>query len=102
MNRAVNGGLTAGLDVGTDKDGAGKYGLWCTPNVVDSIYCEYKNKMALRGEYYYDNKQIIVRTNTLNGFQVAGLSANIDYQLNAHFWDDLKGNHFYRKMRYLE
>lgn len=90
-------GLTAGLDVGTDKDGAGKYGLWCTPNVVIRFIASTKIKMALRGEYYYDNKQIIVRTNTLNGFQVAGLSANIDYQLNAHFLGRLEGKSFLSK-----
>ncbi len=90
-------GVTAALDIGTDKDGSGIYGAWFTPNVVIRYIVSEHMKLAMRAEYYYDKKQLIVRTNTVNGFQVAGLSANIDFQLNEHFVGRLEGKSFVSK-----
>lgn len=53
--------------------------------------------VAIRGERYIDKEQVIVVTNTPNGFQVWGASGNIDVQLAKpvtwrteyrHFWSD--------------
>ena len=39
-------------------------------------------KIAFRGEYYQDKYNIIIKTNTQNGFQVSGISTNFDYKIN--------------------
>lgn len=71
-----------GFDVGTDKYNATDYGSWLSPIFVLRYTLNSKTKIALRAEYYGDKSQIIIPTNTANGFQVAGLSSNLDYQLN--------------------
>jgi len=38
--------------------------------------------LAFRGEYYRDDKQIIISTGTKNGFQTYGLSSNFDLDIN--------------------
>ena len=75
-------GFIAGFDIGTDKYNAIDYGVWWAPVVILRYVLNENMKIALRGEYYKDEKQIIVRTNSVNGFQVTGLSTNFDYKLN--------------------
>ncbi len=70
--------LIAGVDVGTDKYNAKQYGTWYAPVLIIRYTSKNNCRIALRGEYFYDNKEIIVGTGTANGFQTAGLSANID------------------------
>lgn len=75
-------GIIAGFDIGTDKYNATNYGVWYSPVIIVRYILTEKMKLAVRGEYYFDKKQIIITTNTLNGFQVAGISSNIDYNVN--------------------
>lgn len=75
-------GLIAGFDIGTDKYNAKNYGIWFSPVLIIRYTLNNTIKMALRGEYYNDKKQIIIATKTANGFQVSGLSANVDYKIN--------------------
>lgn len=75
-------GLLAGFDIGTDKYNAANYGIWYSPVIILRYTLTKKMKIALRGEYYFDKDQIIVTTNTLNGFQVSGVSTNFDYKIN--------------------
>jgi hypothetical protein len=53
--------------------------------------------MALRGEYYNDQNQIIITTNSLNGFNVSGISANIDYKITPKIEWRLEAKRFYAK-----
>jgi Putative beta-barrel porin-2, OmpL-like. bbp2 len=39
-------------------------------------------KWAFRTEYYQDSKQIMIQTSTINGFQVFGLSSNVDFRIS--------------------
>lgn len=72
----------AGFDIGTDKYNLTNYGIWFSPVIIVRYTLNDKMKIACRGEYYNDKKQIIIPTNTLNGFQVSGISTNFDYKIN--------------------
>jgi hypothetical protein len=41
-----------------------------------------KIQLAARGEYYEDEKGVIIATGTPNGFKTYGYSANFDYIIN--------------------
>lgn len=75
-------GIIAGFDIGMDKFNSTTYGTWYSPVLIIKQSINEKTRIAFRGEYYYDPKQIIVSTDTTNGFQTFGLSSNIDYDLN--------------------
>ena len=87
----------AGFDIGTDKYNAKNYGVWLSPTVILRYTLNNKMKIALRGEYYKDGKQIIVSTNTTNGFQVAGLSTNFDYLVNNKVGFRIEGKLYHSK-----
>lgn len=74
-------GIIAGFDLGLDKYNSTDYGVWYTPVVIVRYTMNPRLNLALRGEYFHDAKQIIVKTGTANGFQTTGLSANIDYAI---------------------
>ena len=73
--------ITAAFDIGTDKYTATDYGVWYSPALLVRYACSNKVNLVARGEYYHDNRQIIVKTGTDNGFQTAGFSANVDYAI---------------------
>jgi hypothetical protein len=75
-------GIIAGFDVGVDKFDLKRYAAWYTPVLIVKQSINNKTKIALRAEYYSDPKQIIITTNTKNGFQTFGLSSNVDYDIN--------------------
>lgn len=80
-------GITLGFDIGTDKYNKTMYGAWYSPVLIAQYQLNQKNKVALRVEHFNDSKQIIITTNTPNGFQVLGASLNYDYQLhNNALW----------------
>jgi hypothetical protein len=56
-----------------------------------------KTKIALRGEYYQDKNQIIIATNTPNGFQTSGISTNLDYKLNDKVQFRIEGKMYLSK-----
>lgn len=87
-------GAIVGFDIGTDKINSVEYGIWYSPVVIVKYQINEKLKMAFRGEYYFDKNQIIVTTNTRNGFQVAGFSSNFDYNLNDKIMVRLEGKIF--------
>jgi hypothetical protein len=84
-------GLIAGFDVGTDKYNATDYGIWFSPVLIVRYALNDKMKIALRGEYYNDKDHIIISTNSSNGFQVLGLSANFDYKINEKLQFRIEG-----------
>ena len=74
-------GLTVGFDIGTEdkaKTGSEK-NLWYSPVGILRITPTNKWAFAVRGEYYSDEKGVIIATGTPNGFKTSGLSSNIDY-----------------------
>ncbi len=77
-------GILAGFDIGTEKNIAQKWNTWFAPIILLKHTINDKWKMAFRQEYYNDSKQIIVTTNTVNGFVISGSSLNIDYTIREN------------------
>lgn len=90
-------GLIAGFDIGTDKYDFRNYGFWFSPVLILRYSLSKKSALAARGEYYQDKHQIIIPTNTANGFQVSGVSVNYDFRLNRNIQWRVEGKRYYSK-----
>jgi hypothetical protein len=77
-------GVILGFDLGTDKYNLRDYEIWYSPVLILRYPINDKSFIAIRGEYYFDKHQIIITTNTINGFQVSGVSVNIDHKINEN------------------
>jgi hypothetical protein len=75
--------IITGFDFGRDKYNSTNYGFWYSPIVIVRQLINKKTQIALRAEYYGDPKQIIVATNTNNGFKIFGVSSNFDCSINS-------------------
>jgi hypothetical protein len=73
--------VIAGLDIGAQQSakGSSDYDVWYTPSAVVQYKPTDKIQLAARGEYYQDEKGVIIATGTPNGFKTYGFSANFDY-----------------------
>lgn len=76
-------GVTAGFDYGLEQKskGSSSYNQWFVPVMIVRYSPTSKVQLAARGEYFKDNKGVIIATSTSNGFQTFGVSANIDYAI---------------------
>ncbi|WP_411812919.1 porin [Chryseobacterium scophthalmum] len=76
-------GLTAGFDIGAEQKakGSDQYNVWCTPVLIAKYNATDKLSFTARGEYYQDEKGVIISTGTENGFKTFGYSFNADYQI---------------------
>ncbi len=90
-------GVIAGFDIGTEKSTNTDLHSWYSPVIILRYAISDKMKIALRGEYYNDKNQVIIITNTLNGFQVAGISSNIDYKINDKVLLRIEGKYYNSK-----
>ena len=73
--------LTTGFDIGSQQSAnkSDKYDIWYSPVVILQHKPTDKIQLAVRGEYYSDEKGVIIASGTPNGFQTYGFSANFDY-----------------------
>lgn len=73
--------LTAGFDIGSQQSAnkSDKYDTWYSPVLILQYKPTAKIQLAARGEYYDDEKGVIIATGTENGFKTYGFSANFDY-----------------------
>jgi hypothetical protein len=69
-------GITAGVDVGTEQNKT-----WVTPIFIARYKANTKHTIVFRSEYFKDEKQALIATNTPNGFQVFGMSLGYDYTI---------------------
>ncbi|MFN0176818.1 MAG: porin [Saprospiraceae bacterium] len=78
--------ITAGFDFGMEQTAKGsrEYNTWYTPVLILRFAASPKTNIALRGEYYRDENEVIISTGTHNGFQTWGYSVNIDYSISEH------------------
>ncbi len=90
-------GVILGFDIGTDKYDVKNFGSWFSPVAIARYQLSKKFNLAFRGEYYFDKHQIIIPTNTKNGFQVLGLSSNFDYKINDNVMWRLEGKMYNAK-----
>jgi hypothetical protein len=84
-------GVIAGFDIGSDRYNTADYGIWFSPVLIVRYPINDKIKVAFRGEYYNDQHQIIIPTNSPNGFQVSGVSTNFDFKVNERLQFRLEG-----------
>jgi len=79
-------GLTTGIDFGAQEteQGSGEYHNWYAPIVILKYTPTAKTALAFRAEQYVDKNQVIIATNTRNGFQTLGYSLNFDYAVTEH------------------
>lgn len=90
-------GIIAGFDIGKDKFNLDSYGTWYSPVLIIKQSINEKTRIAFRGEYYSDPKQIIISTGTTNGFQTFGFSSNLDYDINDKIKFRIEGKIFHSK-----
>ncbi len=90
-------GIIAGLDIGMEKNTQNSYSTWYSPVLIVRQRINQKTKMAFRVEYYHDPKQIIIATETKNGFQTFGMSSNFDYHFNDRLKCRIEGKMFVSK-----
>ena len=74
-------GLTAGFDIGTEQKSVpdNSVNTWYTPVLIARLTPSQKWAFSFRGEYFKDENGVIISTGTPNGFEMVGLSANIDF-----------------------
>ncbi len=83
-------GLTVGFDYGVEEESpeTSSKNSWYSAVVIAQFVLSNKVALAVRGEYYNDEKGIIVPVpagaGTLNGFKTTGISANFDYQVRPN------------------
>lgn len=87
-------GIIVGFDIGRDRFNADDYDIWYSPVLIMKYNLNYKTRVALRGEYYNDAKQIIILTGTANGFKTFGFSSNIDFFFNKKVTFRIEGKIF--------
>lgn len=92
-------GIIAGYDIGRDKFNDDRYGIWYSPVIIIKQRINKKTKIAIRGEYYSDPKQIIISTGTTHGFQTFGFSSNLDFSINDKIKIRIEGKIFHSKDR---
>ncbi|HEY0562055.1 MAG TPA: porin [Methylophilus sp.] len=80
-------GLITAFDIGAEqKDrNSSRYNVWFTPIVIAKYTHSNQLSVTARAEYYQDSHQVIVTTDTPNGFRTFSYSANVDYTLSNHF-----------------
>jgi hypothetical protein len=73
--------LVAGFDIGAQQKlrASSDYDMWFSPVIIAQYKPTTKIQLAARGEYYQDEKGVIIATGTPNGFKTFGYSANFDY-----------------------
>ena len=73
--------LTTGFDIGAEQKmkGSEQYNVWFSPVIIAKYAVTDKLSFAARGEYYSDEKGVIISTGTENGFKTFGYSVNADY-----------------------
>lgn len=78
--------LIAGFDLGVQQraKGSSSYDFWLSPIVIGQLSINDRWKTAVRAEYYQDATEIIIQTNSTNGFQTTGFSFNLDYVPNPN------------------
>jgi hypothetical protein len=80
-------GLILDLDIGQEQKakGSSDYNTWYGTAGVLRFTPNSNWAFALRGEYYSDEKEVIIPTGTANGFKVLGVSFNVDRNIANNF-----------------
>jgi hypothetical protein len=79
-------GIIAGFDIGLQQKYtlSYNYSIWYSPVLIARINITDKLHIGLRGEYFYDKDQVIIKTGLSDGFQTWGYSLNFDYNIKQN------------------
>ncbi len=80
----IKWGVTAGFDIGRDKNTNNQYANWYSPLLIVKRGLSTKSRLVGRVEYFSDREEVIITTGSPHGFQTLGSSINYDYSLNQH------------------
>ncbi len=88
--------LIAGFDIGAQQvtNGSSGYNVWYSPVVIVKYSFTNKWAVAARGEYYQDERGVIIATGTPDGFKTASTSLNVDYAMNEYVLFRVEGRWF--------
>jgi hypothetical protein len=80
-------GLILDFDIGQEQKtkGVSDYNTWYGTAGILRFMPNSNWAFALRGEYYNDEKGVIISTGALNGFKTFGASFNVDRSIGDHF-----------------
>lgn len=92
-------GIICGFDVGRDKNLNNENSWWYSPVMIIRRSVNNNSFTALRGEFFHDEKQVLLQTNTTNGFQTLGLSLNYDYSVTKNALVRVEGKRYFSKDR---
>lgn len=86
-------GIIAGFDFGMQqvKKDTNAYNNWYSPVLIVQFKPASKIRIAARGEYYSDEKGVIIPTGTPNGFKTYGYSLNLDYLITDNVMWRIEG-----------
>ena len=92
-------GLIVGFDIGVQQKskGSSNYNSWYSPVFIAKFSPSNKVSIAARGEYYNDEKGVIIATGTPYGFQTFGYSLNLDYTIVSNAIWRIEGRSFTSK-----
>ncbi len=90
-------GIIGGFDFGGDKNLNNEYSWWYSPVVIIRRIVNNSSSIAFRSEYFNDEKQVLLQTNTSNGFQTFGLSLNYDYSVTKDALIRVEGKGYFSK-----
>jgi Putative beta-barrel porin-2, OmpL-like. bbp2 len=78
-------GLIVGFDIGFQQKSkeSSDYHSWYSPVMILKYTINDKWSVATRAEYYEDKNQVIISSNSPNGFQTFGYSFNIDRAISS-------------------
>ncbi len=91
--------ITAGFDIGSQQttNKSDKYDIWYAPVLILQHKPTNKIQLAVRGEYYSDEKGVIIASGTPNGFQTYGFSTNFDYLVSDNLMFRLEARNLQSK-----
>lgn len=89
-------GVIVGLDYGAQQISkeSSDYNSWYSPVIIAKYSPSGKINLAIRAEYYNDEKGVIINTGTSHGFQTYGYSINLDYAIAANIMWRIEGKGF--------
>ncbi len=92
-------GIITGFDIGFEQQEKGSKTLntWFSPIVVLRYTPTEKLAFTARGEYFSDENEVIIATQTPNGFQTWGYSMGLDYRFTEFATWRIEGRTFQSK-----
>jgi hypothetical protein len=78
--------VTTGFDYGMEQksEGSSDFNSWYSPILILKVIFNDQCSVSARGEFYNDEKGVIIPTGTENGFQTSGYSLNFDYKIREN------------------